>query len=179
MRGDHSLLAALTQIGGANPNGTLTNVLVLRNGDLFKIDASGPVGGKTLTPFSLESGDLVYVQRNERTYLVLGDVAKPGKVLMKDGRTYRLSDVLADADGLSGRGSFRRITIARPDSTGKIKVEQYNLDEFLKDGKLASNPEILAGDCILFGEPKGMTFGNVTQALSGAILLQSVNGARR
>ena len=179
MRGDHSLLAALTQIGGANPNGTLTNVLVLRNGDLFKIDASGPVGGKPLTPFSLESGDLVYVQRNERTYLVLGDVAKPGKVLMKDGRTYRLSDVLADADGLSGRGSFRRITIARPDSTGKIKVEQYNLDEFLKDGKLASNPEILAGDCILFGEPKGMTFGNVTQALSGAILLQSVNGARR
>jgi len=178
MRGSNSLLSALTQIGGASPNGTLTNVLVLRHGNLYKIDASGPIGGKPVTTFGLESGDLVYVQRNERTYMVLGDIAKPGKVLMKDGKTYHLADVLADADGLSGRGTLRRITIARPDSSGKMSVSQINLDEFLKDGKAASNPEIQPGDCILFGEPKGITFGNAMQALSGAILFQSISRGR-
>ena len=178
LRGDHSLLAAVSQANGANALGTLSNVLILRKGDLFKIDANVPIDGKGISPFNLESGDLVYVQRNERSYLILGDVLKPGKVLMRDGKTYRLADAIADASGLSGRGSFRRVTIARPNSSGKIKVEQFNLDEYLKDGKLTSNPEILPGDCILFGEPKGMTFGNVTQALSGAILLQSIGGRR-
>ena len=178
MRGDHSLLGAITQIGGAGPNGTLTNVLVLRHGDLFKVDASGPANGKPATNFSLESGDLVYVQRNERTYLILGEIAKPGKIQMKDGKTYHLADVLADADGLTGRGTMRRVTIARPDETGKINVQTFNIDEFLKDGKLASNPEILPGDCILFGEPKGLTFGSAMQALSGAILVQSIGRTR-
>lgn len=179
MRGDHSLLGALTQIGGANPNGTLTNVLVLRNGELFKVDASGPLNGKPVTNFSLESGDLIYVQRNEKTYMVLGDIAKPGKVLMKDGKSYRLADVFADAEGLNGRGTMRRVSVARPDSSGKMNVQKYNIDEFLKDGKMEANPEILPGDCILFGEPKGMTFGNAMQALSGAILFQSIGRARQ
>ncbi|MEI7984652.1 MAG: SLBB domain-containing protein [Armatimonadota bacterium] len=178
MRGDHTLLAAISQVAGASPNGTLNNVLVLRKGDLFKVDASVTNNGKGLNLFSLESGDLVYVQRNERTFLILGDVAKPGKVLMKDGKTYRLADALAESDGLAGRGTLRRVSVARPDASGKFKVEQYNLDEFLKDGNGASNPEIQPGDCILFGEPKGMTFGNAMQALSGAILFQSISRGR-
>jgi protein involved in polysaccharide export with SLBB domain len=179
MRGDHSLIAAIIQANGANPSGTLSNVLVLRRGDLFKIDTTIVNDGKGLVPFTLETGDLVYVQRNERSFLILGDVSKPGKVLMKDGKVYRLADALADAEGLAQRGSLRRVTVARPDSSGKIKVNHYNLDEFLKDGTIASNPEIQPGDCILFGEPKGITFGNVSQALSGAIMIQSVSGGRR
>lgn len=179
LRGDNSLNTAITLAGGATPIGTLTNVLVLRKGELYKVDASGPITNKPFTNFTIESGDLVYVQRNERTYMIMGEVAKPGKVRMRDGRGYRLADVIADADGLSSRGTMRRISVARADSTGKMVIKFYNLDEYFKDGKQESNPEILEGDCILVGEPKGITFGNAMQALSGAILFESISNRGR
>ena len=178
MRGDHSLVGAIASVSGPNSNGTLANVLVLRHGELYTVDASRPNGNKPLSKFNLEAGDLVYVQRNERAFLVLGEVARPGKVLMKDGKTYHLADALADVDGLNGRGSNRRVAVGRPDSNCRMQVTSYNLDEFLKDGKKESNPEILPGDCILFGEPRGFTFQTAMQAFSGAILFQSIGRVR-
>ena len=97
---------------------------------------------------------------------------------MKDGKTYHLADALADVDGLNGRGSNRRVAVGRPDSNCRMQVTSYNLDEFLKDGKKESNPEILPGDCILFGEPRGFTFQTAMQAFSGAILFQSIGRVR-
>jgi protein involved in polysaccharide export with SLBB domain len=178
MRGDHSLMTAIAAASGPNQAGSLTNVMILRHGELFSIDASGPVNGKPISQFNLESGDLVFIQRNERTFLVLGEISKPGKIAMKEGMKYHLADALAEVDGLSGHGTNRRVNVVRPDSTGKMQVHLYNLDEFLKDGKTESNPEILPGDCILFGEPKGFTFQSALQAISGAILFQSLGRAR-
>jgi hypothetical protein len=93
---------------------------------------------------------------------------------MKDSKSYHLSDALAEAGGLSGKGSFRRVFVAHPGPDGKMLVTQYNLDEFLKDGKGEANPEIVAGDCILFGQPKGITIGSVSQFMSGALLFESL-----
>ena len=179
LRGDRSLVGALTQAGGATPVGTLTNVLILRKGELYRIDASGPITNKPFPNFNLESGDLVYVQRNERTFMVMGEVAKPGKIRMRDGRTYHLADAIADSEGLSGRGTLRRISLARPDASGKMQITKYNLDEYFKDGNQAANPEIFEGDCLLVGEPKGITFGNTMQALSGAILFENISRGGR
>ena len=178
MRGEHSLIGAVAMASGVNSNGTLAHVLVLRRGELFNIDASGLAGDKKLTQFSVEANDLVYIQRNERTFLVLGDVAKPGRITMLDGKTYRLSDALAEVSGLNNRGTLRRAALARPDATGKVVVEQFNLDAFLKDGDKAHNPEIKPGDCIFFGEPKGITLGSISQALSGAILFETITRNR-
>lgn len=168
MRGEHTLTGAIAMAGGCDPEGTLTGVLILRKGELYSQDATKP------DSFLVESGDLVFVQRNLRTFLVLGQVGKPGKVVMKDDKTYRLSDALAEAGGLSERGTFRRVYVARPGSNGKLQVQQYNLDEFLKDGNQESNPEIHPGDCILFGQPKGITLSNVSQFLSGALLFENL-----
>jgi protein involved in polysaccharide export with SLBB domain len=177
MRGEHSITGAIAMAGGCDAEGSLANVLVLRKGDLYQVDATTPLDAKTLKPFSLESGDLVYIQRNLRSILILGEVEKPGKIPMKDGKTYHLSDALAEAGGLSSRGTMRRVYVGHPNATGKMVVAQYNLDEFLKDGKLTSDPLLEPGDCILFGEPKGLTLGSVSQFLSNAILFESFAGA--
>ena len=44
-----------------------------------------------------------------------------------------------------------------------MEITQFNLDEFLKDGKLESNPAIQPGDCLLFGQPKGFTFASASR----------------
>lgn len=168
MRGEHTLTGAIAMAGGCDAEGTLTNVLVLRKGELYQQDASKPA------TFELESGDLVYVQRNVRAFMVLGEVAKAGRVVMKDSKNYRLSDALAESGGLSGRGTLRRVFVAHPGPDGKMKVAQYNLDEYLKDGKLEANPEIFPGDCILFGQPKGITMASISQFMSGALLLENL-----
>jgi protein involved in polysaccharide export with SLBB domain len=174
MRDEHSLTGAIAMSGGCGPEGTLANVLILRKGELFQIDASHPTNG-----FKLDGGDLVYIQRNVRAFVVLGEVSRPGRIFMKDGKTYRLSDALAEAGGLTNRGSFRRVFVSHPDVSGKIAMSEFNLDEYLKDGKLASNPEILPGEAILFGQPRGFTLASATQVLSGALLFESVTGAGR
>jgi protein involved in polysaccharide export with SLBB domain len=178
VRGDCPVIAAVAKAGGVGSEGTLANVLVMRRGDLYSVDATAAAVGRKNPGLNLESGDLVYVQRNERSFIVLGEVMKAGKVTMKDGKPYHLSDALSEAGGLSNKGTLRRVALARPDDTGKVKVHEYHLDQFLKDGKMESNPEIHPGDCVLFGQPKGINITNLTQVLSGAIMFESLARGR-
>lgn len=171
LRGGAQLAKAIAQAGGATTKGTLAHVKIVRQGEVLTADAS-----QSHSNFELQSNDLVVVERNERCFYVLGEVAKPGRFPMEDNRVYRLSDALATADGLSGKGTYRRVYLARPGKGGKTEITQVNLDEYLKDGKLSSNPEIQPGDYVLFGQSNGLSFGAVNQVLSSFLILNSLVG---
>ncbi len=172
LRGSQTLLAAVAAAGGPNGEGTMSSLMVMRKGELFQLDATDPKRGE----FAMESGDLVYVNRNERAFTVLGQVARPGKFLFKDGEKLRVTDALAKAGGLDGKGTMRRVYLARADENGKTQITQFHLDDFLKDGRLESNPELRPGDYLLFGQPKGVTLAGAIQAISGGMLLNSLIG---
>lgn len=172
MKGDKSLMSAVALAGGTSKDGTLETVIVFRSGEMYQIDAAVTSEGKK--PFAMQAGDVAYVQRNERAYYVLGEVAAPGKYTFKDLQVLHVTDALATAGGLSSRGTMRRVYLARPGVDGKVVVTQFHLDDFIKDGNLASNPEILPGDTLLFGQPKGITIGNVTQVISAALLFENL-----
>ena len=164
---------SLTQVvsataGGATEDGTLKGVYVFRGTQVFVSDAL-----PTSTGFPLMSGDSVFVLRNERVFTVLGEVQKPGIIKMQDEMQYRLTDALAVASGLVDRGSLRRVYVLKPEG-GKFVAKQYNLDEFLKDGKIEANPLVAPGDVVLFGQPKGITLSNISQALNGVLVLQNL-----
>ncbi len=173
-RGEPTLLRAISLAGGITPEGTSRQVMVYRNGDMLQIDASAPEGGLPNKPFELQSGDLVFVRRNEDVIYALGAVKKPGKVVMLPNKTYTLNDVLAEVGGLADDGTLRRIVVARPGPDGKAVVEQFNLDEYLKDGKIAANPVLHPGDAVLFGHPNGLKPELIQQLLSNLILFYSV-----
>lgn len=158
--------------GGATADGTLRGVYVFRRNEVFVADANVSTQPKT-PPFALESGDSIFVLRNERVFTVLGEVNKPGIVQMQDDRVYRLADVLAAGGGLSDKGTLRRAYVLKPEN-GKMVSKIYNLDEYLKDGRIEANPQINPGDVVLFGQPKGVTLQNATQALSGVLVLQNL-----
>lgn len=171
LRGDSKLRKAIAMAGGPTTQGTLSMVRVLRQSEMFLLDAT-----KRDLAFELQPNDLVVIERNQRTLYVLGEVAKPGRFLMEDERQYRLSDALAEAGGLSAKGTFRRVYLARAEANGKTNLRQFNLDEYLKDGKLESNPLLQPGDCILFGQSNGLSFNAATQVLSSFILINSLVG---
>lgn len=167
------LLGAIAAAEGVAPEGTLEQVVVIRHDATFIIDAhlltSAPGG-----PGSIQDGDVVYVRRNEKAVLVLGFVNKPGRKPILDGQILRVSDALALAEGVSEQGSLRRVFLARAGESGKIAITEFNLDEFLKSGKLSANPVIQPGDVLLFGQPKGVNLQNLSQFLSSAILIESL-----
>ena len=169
LRGDHSLQKAIAMAGGPSADGTLAMVRVMRQGEMFTFDAT-----KREAQVDLVANDLVLVERNQRHFYVLGEVAKSGRYLMEDKREYRVSDALAAAGGLASRGTLRRVYLARAGSDGKTVIRQFHLDEFLKDGKMDSNPILQPGDCLLFGQPKGVTLGGATQVLSSFVLFESL-----
>lgn len=169
LKGDQSLQKAIAMAGGPSADGTLSMVRVMRQGQMFTFDAN-----KTEIQVNLQPNDLVLVEQNQRHFYVLGEVAKSGRYLMEDKREYRVSDALAAAGGLASRGTLRRVYLARPGRDGKTLVKQFHLDEYLKDGKAESNPVLQPGDCLLFGQPKGITLGGATQVLSSFVLFESL-----
>jgi protein involved in polysaccharide export with SLBB domain len=97
-----------------------------------------------------------------------------GKFLFKDGEKVFVTDALAAAGGLADRGTMRRVYLARPQADGTVAVMRFHLDEFIKEGDPESNPEVLPGDTLLFGQPRGVTLSNVVQAISAALLIQTL-----
>jgi len=169
LRGSTDLMSAIAAAGGPGALGSAKSVLVFRKGTHYQVSAM-PGAPK----FSLEQSDVVFVQRNESAYTVLGEVKGTGKFLFKDGEKVFVTDALAAAGGLADRGTMRRVYLARPQADGTVAVMRFHLDEFIKEGDPESNPEVLPGDILLFGQPRGVTLSNVVQAISAALLIQTL-----
>ena len=173
VRNDGQLIAAIAQAKGVTKDGTLKNVLVFRGQDVFQVDVSTAQAGQPVN-FLLQAGDSVVVRRSENAVYILGEVRQPGRYVIPDGKEFHASDLLAAAQGLTPNGSLRRMALVRPDKNGKFQSTAYNLDEFLKSGKDASNPKLVSGDIVLFSQPKSIAFISLNQIASTAFLLRGV-----
>jgi protein involved in polysaccharide export with SLBB domain len=168
-----TLPAVVAVAGGITPQGSLANVLVVRKGEARVLDVSQVRAGALPPPFSVEDGDLVYVRQSERLIYVFGSVRQPGRYVMEDGKEYRAAEALARAGGLDDRGTMRRMYLARPGPDGKFQVTQYHLDEFIKSGRLASNPVLQPGDVLLFSQANRFNIGELTQVISSLVLFDT------
>ena len=64
--------------------------------------------------------------------------------------------------------------VQHPVPNGKPVVTQYNLDEYLKDGKQAANPTIYPGDAILFSNAKTPGLALATEVLSSLLVINTL-----
>lgn len=167
------LISALAQAKGITKEGTLQNVLIFRGPDVFQVDVSAAQNGKPVD-FSLKAGDSVVVRKSEHAVYILGEVRMPGRYIVPDGKEYHAADLLAAAQGLTQNGSMRRMALVRPDKDGKFISTQYNLDEFMKNGKMKSNPKLESGDIVMFSPQKAQPFISLNQIASTAFLLNGI-----
>ncbi|CAN5394973.1 hypothetical protein BH11ARM2_BH11ARM2_10580 [soil metagenome] len=172
-----SLLSALAQAGGVTLEGSPSNVIVYRNGEPIVVNADVNLDQQTGSQFVLQDNDTVIVRKNERVAYVFGEVLRQGRVTVPVGKTFRVTDALALSGGLSPNGTFRRVHLARPGPDGRFVVTLFNLDEFIKDGKVASNPELKPGDVLLFGQPRQTFLTSATQVIGSLLFVNSISGA--
>ncbi|ARU41896.1 hypothetical protein CCB80_12385 [Armatimonadetes bacterium Uphvl-Ar1] len=174
LRKGSDLFTAIQRAGGVRADGSLADVLVIRGQESFLVDLSLFQTGSNIQAFPVEDGDLIFVRRNERRFLVVGNVARPRPVPMLVGREYRLADAVTEAGGPDAQGTTQRVYVGRRGESGKVEVKEYQLAAFLKDGDMSQNPEILPGDIVLVGERRGLTIGQVSSLLSSALLIDSL-----
>ena len=169
-----TVLSAVAKASGALPSGSLSDVLVLRDGNLIKLDLTVDANDPQRLGAKIQAGDTIVISEKRLVAFAFGEVKNPGRYYIDPSKPYRLSDLLAASGGLTEKGSYRRVFVMHPEATGKPTVRQYNIDEYLKDGKEASNPILQPGDSALFSPPKGLTLSGVTQVLSSYVIFGSL-----
>lgn len=163
-----TLRQAVSSANGPSATGTLSRVNVLRDGNVFRYDLVNP---EALNP-ELLAGDIVIVQETQNYAYVLGEANQPGRFLISETEETRASDLLSLARGVNPRGSLLRMTLVRPTDTGEMEMIEFNLDRFLKDGDLASNPVVEPGDVLFVQTPRGVSINQITQAITTFLLLE-------
>ncbi|RYD86070.1 MAG: hypothetical protein EOP84_00160 [Verrucomicrobiaceae bacterium] len=146
---------AIAAAGGVLDAGTLQNVLLWRGSEVRRIDLRSLTGEGEVPALALQDGDAIFVPKNEKTFRVLGDARNPGIFPIADNTVVRAADAVASAGGIGPDGSLRRVILMRAESDGVYRGRQFNLDEYIKDGKIEANPEILPGDVLFVSKPKG------------------------
>ena len=169
-----TLLGAIASASGVMASGNMSDVLIYRNGELLQFDLSGHIENAIALKQTVRGGDTILVREKKRMFFVFGEVKLPGRFPMDDHKQYHASDALAMSGGLTQQGTLRYVYLMHPVPNGKAIVTQFNLDEYLKDGIGASNPEIQPGDSLLFGQPRGISLIAITQVLSSYVILNSL-----
>jgi len=100
-----------------------------RNGRPVKLDIDLPTilqGGKFELDTVVNNGDILYVDRAPMIY-VYGEVQRPGVGRLERGMT--VMQAIAQAGGLTQRGTTRGLRIHRRDASGAVKVIQPGMND--------------------------------------------------
>ena len=173
--------AAATANAPAESEGSLRSVILFHNGVATFHDLSprpsGPIGEQGPV---LGDGDVVFIPRNERKIYVFGAVSRVGRVQLDDNRTYHLADAVAEAGGITvgngtvAGGTLTRVSVGRPGPDGRLEVKTYRLDKFVRDGDMTQNPVLRPDDVVYVDTSQGLTFQSAVNAISAALLLDSL-----
>jgi polysaccharide export outer membrane protein len=116
--------------GGVVPGGADVVTLVgNRGGKPVKLDIDLPLilqSGRAELDVVVENGDIIYVDRAP-TFYIYGEVQRPGQLRVERGMT--LMQGLAQAGGLTARGTERGIRVHRKDANGAVKISELKMND--------------------------------------------------
>jgi polysaccharide export outer membrane protein len=152
-----NLWEAIREAGGPTPTASLSGVRVVqdrsRGGTSQLIDVQTAIEAGTVQTLPiLRPGDTVIVPGSQEAYTgssginVTGAVIKPGSYRLT-GRSDLIGAILM-AGGPSDRANLSDVHLIRPLDDGKAETYKIDLNDFLKHGKMESNPKLKPGDTI-------------------------------
>ncbi|MGL5251491.1 MAG: SLBB domain-containing protein, partial [Enterovibrio sp.] len=150
-----SLIELLADAGGTSRFADLSNTRIIKaDGRTFVYDLAAYSEGKNGEPVpQVVAGDFVFVPEKsqelkpENTVRILGEVAKPGQIVLGDNMS--LIDVIAYAGGPTFRADITKIEVTTPAANGKMQKYDFNLEAFMKEGlSEAKLPAIGAGSTV-------------------------------
>lgn len=145
------ILQALSMAGGVKMTAAITQVKIVRSSGAEVMVNLGPAilrGEDTANLPRLESGDLILVPQIQAHYSVLGAVATPGLIPIRDPKqTLRMSDVIAAAKADPSHARLSRVQLVRM-VNGKEQRTSYDIGKYFKTGDPKENPQIMDGDMV-------------------------------
>lgn len=165
---------AIREAGGPMPTASLDAVRIIkdrsRGGSTTVVDVTAAMEGGSVDKLPiLDPGDTIIVPAKQQSYTgsqgvnVLGGVVTPGVYPMQ-GRQDLMTSLL-QAGGPSDRAELDNIRIIRPRPDGNAETMKIDLNDFLDDGDIASNPMLRPGDTVAVGR-KGFTTTELLTVLS-------------
>jgi polysaccharide export outer membrane protein len=116
--------------GGVVPGGADVVTLVgNRDGKPVKLDIDLPLilqNGRADLDVPVENGDIIYVDRAP-TFYMYGEVQRPGQLRLE--RSMTLMQALAQAGGLTARGTQRGIRVHRKDEAGVVQIRELQMND--------------------------------------------------
>ena len=116
--------------GGVVPGGAdIVTLVGNRDGKPIKLDIDLPLilqQGRADLDIPVENGDIIYVDRAP-TFYMYGEVQRPGQLRVERGMT--LMQALAQAGGLTARGTTRGIKVHRKDAAGAVQVREIKMND--------------------------------------------------
>ena len=174
-----TVLEAVNRAGGFGPEADHSRVLLTRKGTTYRVDIQAMYeAGATEQNALLEPGDILNVQdRSFNKIFVLGEVAKPGSLIMTKKRS-TLAEALADAGYISQeRSNPKWIYVMRGDSD---VPELFHLDGSSPDSMLLADRFTLQPRDIVYVDTADVVRWNrvVTNILPTAQTLFQLSGAK-
>lgn len=119
--------------GGVVPGGgDVVNLVGTRSGKPVKYDIDLPAimqAGRSELDIAVANGDILYVDRAPVVYLY-GEVQRPGAIRLERGMT--VMQALAQAGGLTQRGTERGMRVHRRDAKGVLRVLELKLNDSIE-----------------------------------------------
>lgn len=97
--------------------------------EVMRVDLEEMRAGKLSANLLLQDSDMIIVPAAER-YYVSGMVKTPGSYVLRAGMTVR--QAIAEAGGLTERGSYRRLKVIRKDKNGKESETSISLSDLVR-----------------------------------------------
>lgn len=174
-----TVLEAVNRAGGFGPEADHSRVLLTRKGTTYRVDIQAMYeAGATEQNALLEPGDILNVQdRSFNKIFVLGEVAKPGSLIMTKKRS-TLAEALADAGYIAQeRSNPKWIYVMRGDSD---VPELFHLDGSSPDSMLLADRFTLRPRDIVYVDAADVVRWNrvVSNILPTAQTLFQVSGTR-
>ncbi len=170
-RDEMTVLDALGLAGGVRDSADLHAATIEEDGVERKLDLDALLRrGDMSVNAKLKPGARIMVPEWQNRTYVFGAVARPGFYPYKEGD--RILDAL-NASGLAQNAEMREVRVIRVDkSKGEAVVTRYNLEEFLKDGKMEANAMLSAGDVVFIPDRKrGFQWQDAFAVMSGIGLI--------
>jgi protein involved in polysaccharide export with SLBB domain len=144
------IVQAIIRAGGHTAQAALRKVVVQRaNGTVVPVDLyDALMRGRKQDTLRLQADDLVIVPEYKERVTIMGEVPKPGPFNLEEGRTLRLTEVLAQAGGVGPKPKDIRISLARESSDGELKISNIDTVSLLQLTDPSQNVAVQDGDTI-------------------------------
>ena len=149
IKGKMGILEAIAKVGGFTGEANKNNIIIMGKDDKSNVrvlDYQQILDNKNLSKnITLSDGEVIYVPRENKQLLLLGEIQNPGVLANEPPLT--LLEAIVQKGGFTDDGNKGKVVVIRR-GVDKTHITTHNLKKFLKEGDTSQNIVLQKGDVV-------------------------------